>query len=338
MTHSIKRVLSELFSISGIHSVLERLQLSRNAMVLMYHRVLPSRTSAPCFVQPGMYVSSETFERHVAYLTAHFRVVFLEELMERMLAGKEIGRLCAITFDDGWRDNYTYAFPILARYGVPATVFLATGFVGTDRMFWPEELCHHLDGLGGPQQLKSEGTPAAFMRFSETMGLFDGQPREDYLDAGISILKKFTPEERQHVLDHLAGMHNDDPVDRQMMDWDEIRIMFASNLVRFGAHTVNHEMLDQIPLPTAAREISDSKIDIEQRLGCRVRSFAYPNGNHSNAIRHLLREQGFLGAVTTGRGYVKPGAQLLEIPRIGMHDDVSGNLPQFRSRMLMPFF
>ncbi|MDD2541266.1 MAG: polysaccharide deacetylase family protein, partial [Desulfuromonadaceae bacterium] len=141
----IKRMFSELLSLCMVHSLMEHFCFSNKVFILMYHRVLASGGNQPYFVQSGMYVSASSFEKQIAFLRDRFEVVFFEDLVEKVLNGGDIRGHCAITFDDGWRDNYTEAFSILAKYRVPVTIFLATGFVGTDRMFWPEELCYYLD-------------------------------------------------------------------------------------------------------------------------------------------------------------------------------------------------
>ena len=137
---------SAAFSI-GVLSHLKRLRLKNRAFVLMYHRVLPSARDETVFVQPGMYVSRETFRRQVAYLSENFNILPLNELVDRTLQGRNIGGCCAITFDDGWLDNYTVAFPTIMEFQVPATIFLVSGYIGTNRMFWPEELCFYLENI-----------------------------------------------------------------------------------------------------------------------------------------------------------------------------------------------
>ena len=96
-----------------------------------------------------MYVTTDTFDRQIQFLKKKFEVVHLEELLSNVLSGRQIGRHCAITFDDGWLDNYTQAFPILTKYQIPATIFLSTGLIGTNRLFWPEEfsLLHSKNGI-----------------------------------------------------------------------------------------------------------------------------------------------------------------------------------------------
>lgn len=333
----IKRMLSELLSSCGGHALVERFCCPDKSFVLMYHRVLASAEKQPFFVQPGMFVSTASFEKQIVYLKDRFEVIFLEDLVEKILNGENIDGLCAITFDDGWRDNYTDAFPVLENYRVPATIFLATGFVGTDRIFWPEEICFYLD-RNDVNRPVSVDTPSSLIRFNDEIGKYDQYGREMFFDRSIEILKRYSPNERQEILGYFRSMLKTEPFPRQMLNWDEAQEMLVSGLVRFGAHTVNHEILDQIPLYKVMEEISKSRTEIKNRLGCDVRTFAYPNGNHNEGIHNILTENGFNAAVTTHKGFLGHGMPLMEIPRIAVHEDVSNTIPMFRSRILFRKF
>jgi len=333
----IKMILSNLLSCSGIHSIAERYFFSNKSFILMYHRVMASRDNQPCFVQPGMYVSSSSFEKQIVFLRDRYEIVFLEDLVEKAVRGELIADLCAITFDDGWRDNFTDAFPILEKYHVPASIFLATGFVGTDRIFWPEEICYYLDS-NLADTCDFDNGPPSYLRFSKEISRFRQSTRETLFDRSISILKGYSPTDRDEVLGYFRSILKADPLPRQMLSWDEVREMLASGLVRFGAHTVNHEILDQLSIQKATDEIILSREEIELCLGNTVNTFAYPNGNNNKNIRGILADHGFNAAVTTHKGFFDCSVSLMEIPRVAIHDDVSNTVPMFRSRILFPVF
>src|SRR5690606_25886998 len=110
-------------------------------VVMMYHRVLPHTHPDRATEQPGMYVSPETFELHMHLLRKHFGLVHLDDWLDALAENRPLPRhACAVTFDDGWRDNYQYAFPVLERLGVPATVYLVSDLVGSSYSFWPNAL------------------------------------------------------------------------------------------------------------------------------------------------------------------------------------------------------
>jgi len=333
----LRRILSALLSFSGIHAILEHLRLSDRAFVLMYHRVLSPVGQLPHYVQPGMFVTAATFERQLSYLRNKFEITFLDELVAKARKGERIGRHCALTFDDGWGDNYSEAFPLLKKYGVPATIFLTTGFVGTQRTFWPEEIISCLARLD-IGSLTGYQAPQSFIRFAGEIGGVKRADLETLFEGAIELLKKKSPQDREEILSHLRGAFNGEPPPRQMLNWEEAREMAQSGLVRFGAHTVNHELLDQLPLQMVRDEIYLSRQEIEQRLEQKVTTFAYPNGNHSKAVQQLLVEGGLEAAVTTRKGFVEHGMSFLEIPRIALHEDVSTTIPMLRSKILMQAF
>jgi hypothetical protein len=134
-------------------------------------------------IQPGMYVCAKTFEAHVVYLQKHFVVLALDDLLERW----RIDQLdadkayCVITFDDGWQDNYQFALPVLKQYGLPATIFLATDFIGTDRWFWPDQVMYLLEDRAQPgcgdsreEYSRHRGEEQATILFSDGLWTSDG--------------------------------------------------------------------------------------------------------------------------------------------------------------------
>lgn len=331
----MKKKLSEYMALTGFLSVLEKCKLKNKAFVLMYHRILDRNSPEIRTIQPGMFVSSDTFIKQIDFLRSRYKIVFLEEIVTRIIDGKDIDGLCAITFDDGWLDNFTNAFPILKACSVPATIFLATDHVGTGRNLWPEELCRYL-GQGILGKPSFDDAPPSYVRFIEELRRLRPCSQEIFLDNSVEILKAYSPYDREEIMGYFRGMDRTDPMSRQIMNWDEVREMYSSGLVRFGAHTASHEILDRVPLQRAQYEISRSRIDIVRNLGSKVSIFAYPNGNYTKSVLNLLVESGFNAAVTTRKGLLQRGVQLMEIPRIAIHEDVTNTIPMFRSRILFP--
>ncbi|MCK4536462.1 MAG: polysaccharide deacetylase family protein, partial [Desulfuromonadales bacterium] len=161
---------------------------------------------------------------------------------------------------------------------------------------------------------------------------------EAFLDNAVLTLKGWSPHEREKVLEHLRSAGTTPPPGRLLMNWEEAREMQASGLITFGAHTVNHVILDQVPQRQAEEEIVRSLQELESRLGVRPELFAYPNGNVTGDLRAILKRNGFRGAVTTRKGLIGEGVSLFEIPRIGMHEDVSRTIPLFLARILLKRF
>ena len=126
---------------TGVLSLLGKLRFKNRALVLMYHRVANDDDLARCPHQTGIRVSRSTFEKQMLYLRERFRILHLNDFMECIERKSAIGRnRCLLTFDDGWKDNYQNAYPILREMGLPAVIFLATDYVGTRAIFWQDKM------------------------------------------------------------------------------------------------------------------------------------------------------------------------------------------------------
>lgn len=303
----------------------------------MYHRVLDPVDITDAHLQPGMYVTSATFEMQVAFLKENFRILFLDELIAKIIKGEEVDRCCAITFDDGWKDNHDNAFPILQKYQVPATIFLATSFIGTNRVFWPEEIANWLERPSWTHEERKD-VHTHIEKFRQQMEKCKLDNRESYTARAIELLKQYSYGERNIILDHFRTTNPSSNHSRHMLSWEEVALMANSGLLDFGAHTAGHEILDQLPQADIRKEILQSREDIRLHLGVKAATFAYPNGNYNEDVKQILQEFDFAGAVTTKKGFFHRGTPVLEIPRIGIHEDISNTVSMFQGRILLEAF
>jgi peptidoglycan/xylan/chitin deacetylase (PgdA/CDA1 family) len=337
--HRIKKFCSQAASTFGLLEGLSRLRLHNQAFILMYHRVVESPDATQIFIQPGMYVHCNTFQQHMRYVHQHFNVISLAELVNRLESGKKVGGCCAITFDDGWQDNFTNAFPVLQRLGLPATIFLATDYMGSNRLFWPETISYY---LRHPDfNARASKHPALIQLFAAWVEQKDKREKSEnvILDDAIARLKTLAPSTRERIIDFLQSFLGPvPPQERLLLKWEQIRKMHSSGIVDFGSHTAGHVILTQVPLAHARDEIRKSRTEIEHQIGTPPSFFAYPNGNYTQALISELKSLGFVGAVTTRRGRVGSATPMHEMPRIGMHEDVGCTVSLFRARLLLDQF
>lgn len=230
--------------------------LNGKVVILTYHRVVTDREIAEQSIQPGMYVTRDVFAAQMRFLAQHFTVLSFSELLtlwdeERWDAGT---RYCVVTFDDGWLDNYLYAFPVLSTSHIPATVFLPTGFIGTSDWFWPEKIAW----LAG-QSVRRPYAERVHMQIELRNRLgwigverdFEGQ---DGIDALIEFGKRQSQEWITAFTESWAELLGEEwPTDRQIVTWDEVRDMSAAGIV-FGSHSVSHRLL-----PTLSKRKSERK-------------------------------------------------------------------------------
>jgi len=248
----------------------------------------------------GFYpeTSTHVFEKQIVHLAKNYKIISLDEIVERVKNKRSLRRCVVITFDDGFRDNYEIAYPILRKYNVPATIFLTTGYIENGTAPWFIKLRYIF--------MKTERTHLQLSHKGTTISLPMRTRKEKFAasDKAMAYLKCCNDRDRLPILDILCeklGVSTFEGLNNLMLTWDQIREM-AENGIYFGAHTVTHPILSQTSLRIAEREIQESKKTIEEKIGKPVSSFAYPFGKKSqyNAdIFPILQNLGFECAVTT---------------------------------------
>jgi peptidoglycan/xylan/chitin deacetylase (PgdA/CDA1 family) len=219
----------------------------------------------------------------------------------------------AITFDDGYRDNFTSAFPILKELGLPATIFLATGYIGTGTIPWYDQVCLAFK-LSTRNALPciAEGAPAGPLESREQRLAF----QERMLD-WFRAIENDSRIQAIRILFRALGVPPSLCLPNYMLGWDEVRQMLP-NKITFGAHTVTHPVLSRMSVKALQQEVLQSKKTIEQKLKVPVRHFAYPFGRDMHCgetARRIVAECVFETAVTTEFGFNQPGDDLLTLKR-----------------------
>jgi len=329
------------------HSGLARRKIMRlakaNSLILMYHRVLPRATLGRP-IEPGMYVTEESFAQHLSYLVQFFEVLPLSDVIggHAPRPKNDKGKPhCAITFDDGWLDFLLHAFPVLQRFNAPATVFLPTNFIGTERKFWTDTVAELLQDEQALQQIIAASADndklksnILFQHLSKTDAINSDGVR---LDQVISGLKRHPAEDIYRALNALriAG-DSISPTTRSFLDWDEVRLLNDSRLITFGSHTADHNILTTIEWDEVKRELSLSKERLVREKAISAEEplfFCYPNGNANNKLANMVQDAGYAGAVTTIKGWNAWGANRFLLNRIGLHDDMSSTKAMFSCRL-----
>jgi peptidoglycan/xylan/chitin deacetylase (PgdA/CDA1 family) len=303
----------------------------------MYHRVLKKSELRYSFSSRGIIVSDKAFDSHVRYLHDHFNVISIDDLVNHLENGSPIkDSSCLITFDDGWIDNYTNALPILTRYKVPALIFLPTGYIGTNQLFWQEMLAsyiHQLTDLPGDhiKFLKEQGVLA--------FGALDGNDRKRTVTQFIASLKQQSNERIDEVIDGFNNYLDRHDIQRdpknidRYVDWNQARIM-NKNGICFGSHAISHRLLTKLDDSELEHELTESKNIINSHLGDKVQSIAYPNGNFNDSVINQAENCGYNAGFTTKYGYFRVGDDPLRIKRINIHETAAGNTQMFLCRLL----
>ncbi|MDN5849591.1 MAG: polysaccharide deacetylase family protein [Nitrococcus sp.] len=272
--------------------------------ILIYHRVL----SAPDPLQPDI-PDAALFRRHMCWLRRLYRVLPFAEALALLARGRLPGRAVAITFDDGYRDNYEVALGILLELNLSATFFISSGFLDGGRM-WNDTVIETVRRL-----------PESELSFEpcdiRELPLRSIEQRREAIHQLVSELKYRPLAQRQKLCETLAA-RLDETLPGLMMSREQVRGLHQAGM-EIGAHTVHHPILKQLAPAAARAEIEQSKHALEAILGEPVRLFAYPNGKAGQDFgpEHaaMVAELGFEAAVTTDCGTADAGTNPYHLPR-----------------------
>ena len=329
------RILAGLYFVSGMGWIRHR----GRVVILTYHRVVSDHMVQDEHIQPGMYVRGQSFEAHITYLRKRFDIISLDELLDLWQTNrvKSDRSYCVITFDDGWKDNYQFAFPVLVKYGIPATIFLATDFIGTSRWFWPDQMMLLLEkarectaDAADRKAISTVLVETIGVTLSAADGIFRRVESGDPIasDAIIELCKEVEVDRIHQVIDRVnRALHMDLPTQRVLLNWDEVREM-AGKGVTFGSHSCSHRIMTKIPLSDVKTELIESRKAMLQQGITPVPVFCYPNGNFNRDIQALVRESGYMAAVGCKVGLERDSPEdSFALKRFGLHEDGTASIP-----------
>ncbi len=294
--HGLIRAGGSLLASGG-----ERGQLA----ILYYHRVL----AAPDPMMPDE-VDEARFNWQMELLASCFNVLPLREAVARLRAGSLPARAACVTFDDGYADNCEIALPILRRWGLSATFFVSTGFLGGGCM-WNDAIFAAVRRARGPAlDLRGLGF--------EAFPVNTDAERRRAATTLVRVLKYLPPHERERNVSRLLAEAGLSAPRDLMMQPAQVRKLHEAGM-EVGGHTVSHPILARLPAEAARAEIAAGRAALETIIGAPVRLFAYPNGapNVDYTAEHaaMVAECGFEAAVSTARGAATRATPLFQLPR-----------------------
>lgn len=321
MVRILKESMYWLLILTGLPWVFAWLN-RRKLLVLMYHGVDTGALN-PVLNFDGMHVRVERFERQMRYLAAHYRVVALDQLPDGG-PGVEAGRpLAAITFDDGYRNLYQYASPVLRRLGLPATVFVITDFLQYGRAPWWDRM-----------RAMVASTRCAVVRVP-VQGTERRLPLETvaHKQAALRVLARelggLPPQRREALLARLADdLEVEESKLRTFRPLSTRRLReMAGDGVSVGGHGRSHDSFLQLSRECLLAELTESKRVLESVTGRPIRWLSFPYGEFSREAVEAAIEAGYRGAVTTVEGLNDGIRDPFAIRRVGVNDNVT--LAQF---------
>lgn len=292
LRQSAKSAVLVLCGLAG----LARGQLAGQGCILTFHGLRRADVD-PGVLDRELHLPVELFRRVCSHLARHYHVMPLSEMVWKVSHGQALPEhAVALNFDDGYASNHELALPVLKEFGLPATVFLSTGFLDEGRPLW-----FHEADLAMTRQGASTRRLARALRRLKTL-----------------------PEERMRAevagLVSEAGGLGELPEVLRPLTWQQAREMQAGGLVEFGGHTHTHPILSRCTVERQREEIVQCRDRMEAELGRRPRLFGIPNGYPADFNKATLAElaaAGFEHAFTMTPGRVKASCHPLKIPRYG---------------------
>lgn len=284
-----------------------------NVRVMLYHRVNK--------YGDWFGIDTDVFERQVEYLSRNFNLISLQDFLKILNKEIIVKKPLLLTFDDGYLDNYTDAYPILKKYSAPAVIFLTTDFIDKKIWLWHDQYRYIIENtplkevefsLNGGQYNWSLNNKIEKLKARKDINkLLKNLPRSQRMQELSKFAKSLKVNIPEHSTDRYAPL-----------SWDNIKEMSKNNIA-FGAHTCSHDILSKLKSEDAHYELLQSKKRIEEELQLEVNSFAYPNGqddDFTDETKMLLKKCRYKLAFTTLNGMNNVTTDKFSIKRIGGGD------------------
>ena len=288
-------------------------------------------------VEPGMYVTPRTFARHCELIRRYFVPVDLQDWLDNAESYAETrDRYVAVTFDDGWRDNYDHAKDVVCSQEIPATVFVVPDAIDGKLQFWPDRFTRLIRYPEGRQFLQSNRDTVVGQLGLKQDDIPD-TPSSGDVSRLIARMKALPDESIAATLDSIESALGDSirGEERSFLNWAEIDEMASSGCFRFGSHSYSHRRLDSVDDEADARhEVSDSRRLLRDRLGAAHSDiFCYPNGNIGELAESLVRQE-YKGACTVTRGTNSLHTDEYRLMRCNVHEDATTRDAQFLANLI----
>lgn len=305
--------------------------LAPKALVLMYHRVAEPESDVW-----EVAVSPANFEQQLQVLKQSYHVVSLTELVERLRKGNIKRNSIAITFDDGYVDNFLAAKPLLEKYGMPATFFIASGNVGQQKEFWWDELEHLIlfsETLPATMEMKIGGSrivfdlqeeaqlsPSLRQKHKAWKACIDEPPtrRGSLFYKLWEHLKPLPPADQQAQLQkirHWGGAAAAARPDCMSMSREQLQVLAQGKHFNLGAHTVSHVALASHPRQVQEKEIEENRAFLREITGQEIDLLTYPYGNYNKESIAIAGSAALNAAFTTEEKAVIRNSHLYKLGR-----------------------
>jgi len=300
-----KMFIYPLISSLYINDIFSKLK-NYKARILVYHGVTKQA--------PGVFnwqqITEGQFIEQMKYLRKHYNVVPLAVILEHVILKKRFPKGCvALTFDDGYENNFSLVYPLLKEFNLPATFFISTAFVGNGtKSLWFDTI---YNGIAKYRGSEIDLSPCGF-GIADTSTPSAKSQATDWLCNELKTLSYTEMQDRLQCILNKVEMNGQNCIPFPGLSWEQIRILAKDPLFTIGGHSHTHPILTKLPEEQAWKEIIINKELLEENIGKRVTIFSYPNGNWDASLVSLLKRAGYEFALTSEENFVTSNPYAVE--------------------------
>jgi peptidoglycan/xylan/chitin deacetylase (PgdA/CDA1 family) len=320
----MRKIFFSILFFLQIHR-LTRFVLRNSVVILVYHGFTNNKSPHGIANYDGLHHDVDRFKTELQYLAKNYKVISLADLVYCYSRQSRLPqRLAVITFDDGYESNYSLAFPLLRELQLPATIFVATNFVGQSEFQWTDRLEHSVNATS------QKSVRFGILDQTFEYDLSTTASKRTFIVDLKSKLKELPPKLREEVVSDVESLLGqklsiqDAPSIYRPLDWTQCVEMNQSGLISFGSHTCAHSILTRCQDDEIRTELSMSKKVIEHSVRTQCTVFCYPNGtvgDFDDRTKTIVQKTGYICGITNVHGFNDSTADVFELKRVGFNND-----------------
>ncbi|BBH22983.1 hypothetical protein Back11_43280 [Paenibacillus baekrokdamisoli] len=310
MLQFAKSFIFSVIYFSGIYFILDKLFFTKGLYIVGYHRISENLPAKDVHV---LAITQKNLADHFQYYNKQFEIITLDQVEPLLKQAKLKKNYMVVTFDDGYRDNFTLGQALFKKFEIPATIFLTASPIEERMPLWTDSIDH---------MVFSSKLDSVLLKLQNLKGEFSLTTQHDRVQLSELVkneIKQHNEQIKQQMIKELGyrlevGIMTSDAL---MINWHEVKQLMEVN-VQMGSHTMHHPTLSAIDLQEAIGELKQSKSLIDQRIGQEVRHFAYPYGrsvDYNDAVKKEVSKI-YSTAVTAINGINYSGHDLWELDRV----------------------